>query len=40
MFDFSKRGDDGEQKLILDETTGAVVQSSFDDDDHDGDRRH
>ena len=40
MFDFSKRGDDGEQKLILDETTGTVVQSSFDDDDHDGDGRH
>ena len=42
MFDFSKRGDDGEQKLILDETTGTVVRSSFENDDHshDGEGHH
>ena len=38
MFDFSKRDDDGERKLILDETKGTVVFSTVEDDDRDGDR--
>jgi phospholipase C len=37
MFDFDNR-DEAPRKLILDETTGAVVWSSDGDDDHDHDR--
>jgi phospholipase C len=40
MFDFDRREDDRQRRLILDEKTGVVVSSSFDDDDHDGDRDH
>ena len=35
MFDFDRRDDDQPGKLILNPATGAVVFSSFDDDDHD-----
>ena len=37
MFDFSQR-DQGDHRLILDQSTGAVVFSSFDDDDDRGDQ--
>ena len=40
MFDFDRRDDDRPRRLILDETTGAVLSSSFDDDDHDHDGDH
>jgi hypothetical protein len=40
MFDFDRREDDRQRRLILDEKTGVVVSSSFDDDDHDGDHDH
>ena len=35
MFDFDQRDRDQPGKLILNQTTGAVVFSSFNDDDHD-----
>jgi phospholipase C len=35
MFDFDRRDSDQPGKLILNPTTGTVVFSSFDDDDHD-----
>jgi hypothetical protein len=35
MFDFDRRDGDQPGKLILNPATGAVVFSSFDDDDHD-----
>ena len=40
MFDFHRRVDDDDNKLILDPSTGAVVFASRrdDDDDHDRDR--
>jgi phospholipase C len=41
MFDFDDRDEDHPRKLILDETTGAVVWASGGDDDHDRDHdRH
>ncbi|MGZ5804840.1 MAG: phospholipase C [Xanthobacteraceae bacterium] len=38
MFDFDTRDEDRSRRLILDEATGVVVSSSFDDDDRDHDR--
>ena len=40
MFDFSRHGDDQPRRLILHETTGVVVSTTFEDDDHDQDDRH
>jgi len=39
MFDFDRPFEDGPRKLILDETTGAVVSVSHDRDDDGDDRR-
>jgi phospholipase C len=39
MFDFDRRFEEGPRKLILDETTGAVVSVSHDRDDDGDDRR-
>jgi phospholipase C len=39
MFDFDQRNQDG-NRLILDQATGAVVFSSFGDEDHDHDDQH
>ena len=39
MFDFNRQFEDGPRKLILDETSGAVVSHGHDRDDGDDDDR-